>query len=212
MVTIPVWKGWRFPNGTHPETLSLLPDAQYGLWSKRNYEFKGWNDDGDATFSRHSCASFDVSYTSFDGNWWAAIILQDYAWVLAIVLSIALLSSCRDVGAPLSKMTYRVIGLLLIVFCCTGQGMAFLVLTSNFCSSNPDLVETFRILGDQGPPYSNYCELGRGSYMVILSITLYFFTGLVCCCLVEPDDAKEEPESALEPGTVMTEGENVSLW
>jgi len=77
------------------------------------------------------------------------------------------------------------------------QGLTFLILDSSFCLNNTALASTGL--------YSGECQWGQGSTANVISVILWFFTGVSMLVLGAPPSRRPDPNGPAETQTVTYE-------
>ena len=206
---IPVNQSFINSSGSAPSSLALLPPLYFGIFLRRKIDFRGLTVSGSGVNVVYSstCVRFTSGVKGLDGWWIAVAVLQLVAWVVGFLLVVNLFFSTL---CGCSRPVYYSIGVVFLLICTTCQALVFLIYLSNFCRDSPEVNNLLEntIIGPGA--YENYCVMGPGSIMVIISAACYMFAGIMCFFIGQkPQEemvgAKEKTEEQVEgPVPVVT--------
>jgi len=195
---IPVNQSFINSNGSAPNGLDLLPPLYFGIFLRRKIDIRGLYVSGSGVNVAYSstCVRFTSGVKGFDGWWIAVAVLQLVAWVVGFVLVVNLFFSTL---CGCSRPVYYSVGVIFLLICTTCQALVFLIYLSNFCRDSPEINNLLEntIIGPGA--YENFCVMGPGSIMVIISAAFYMFAGMMCFCI------GQKPRGEMDGGKAITE-------
>jgi len=136
------------------------------------------------TIVRDTCQRYDWDVMDVDPPWRIARFFAILVTVLGLLGTFMVWVRPSYTGSANALMTLNFL-ILLPIF----QGLTLLVVQSSLCTDNP-LVELN--IGDEAGTYDAECKLDMGSHINLISICLWFLTGLCMVYLGVPHKTEQK--------------------
>lgn len=170
-----------------------VPVLTLGPWFRRDAKISIETDsNGETSIDRDEvCVPF--SDADLDGKWLTVRVLTILTLIVGVLATIVLaLSMCTK--SLFNATNWKYLAALFLVVLPLFQGLTFLLLSSNACTTNP-LVDELALEGSASDVvwkvylatvYEPECEWSHGSTANVIAVVCWFLTGISMICLGEP--------------------------
>jgi len=181
------------------------PSLHFGPWYQRQQAVEEEGVGGESRFFiRNKCVAYPGS-VSVDSSWKTTRAFSIMAPIIGGLGAFVLwLAPCLYF---LNESSWRSLAIIFIVVVTLFQGLTFLFLKSNACKDNL-IVAQFENLGD-GSLYPDECEWDEGSTTNVISVVLFFLTGVTMLILgvpVRPPRPPPETQTVTYQRTELPDG------
>ena len=182
-----------------------VPDLHFGPWYQRKQETVEDSVGGDPRyFIQNKCVEYPGNF-GVDSSWKTARAFSVMAPIIGGLGAFVLwLAPCLYF---MNEATWRLLAIIFIVVVTLFQGLTFLFFKSDACKDNL-VVDQFETLGD-GNLYPDECEWDEGSTANVLSVVLFFLTGVTMLILgapVRPPRPPPETQTVTYQRTELPDG------